>query len=209
MLSGGPEHEASQFLPTAPGPATGQFPSWGPGLTEPSFAGVELATSPAGHDPVRRRSWGSVMFTDPTGKTFHHGRAVRRYFIDRNRYPVLTAEGRPAHVLLDDEDDPVFDGHGKSVVGAVEVPHVSQPSPVTSSAAPSPKGGVGLRACRPRSCARERDGWCQPPPSPAAAWIFSGLATPSSWPDRLVTTTQGAGLFFRFADISVAVTCGR
>ncbi len=83
---------------------------------------VELSKSPAGHDPRTRRSWGSVMFSDAAGRTFHQGRAVRQYFIDRDGYPVLTTDGRPVHLLLDEQGEPVRDEHGKGVVGPVEIP---------------------------------------------------------------------------------------
>ena len=95
----------------------GPWPDLGPFL-----AGVELSRSPAGHDPRKRRSWGSVMFSDASGRTFRQGRAVRQYFVDRDGHPVLTSDGKPVHLLLDEQGEPVRDKHGKGVVGPVEVP---------------------------------------------------------------------------------------
>ena len=62
------------------------------------------------------------MFTDASGRTFQQGRAVRQYFIDRDGHPVLTTDGRPVHLLLDDRGEPVRDEHGKGIIGPVEVP---------------------------------------------------------------------------------------
>jgi hypothetical protein len=63
-----------------------------------------------------------VIFQDPDGKTFHHGRYIRQYFIDRDGYPVLTTEGRPIHSLVNEAGEPVRDEHGKPMIGPVEIP---------------------------------------------------------------------------------------
>jgi hypothetical protein len=89
---------------------------------EPSLDGVELSRSPAGHDPRKRRSWGSVMFVSPDGGSFRQGRSVRQYFVDRDGHPVLTTAGQPVHLVLDDQGEPIRDQHGKGVVGPIEIP---------------------------------------------------------------------------------------
>lgn len=83
---------------------------------------LELATSPSGHDPWRRRDWGSIMFVDGAGKMFHRGKAVRQYFIDRDGHPVLTADGRPIHVLVDEDGNALRDQDGSPRFGPVEIP---------------------------------------------------------------------------------------
>lgn len=87
----------------------GAWPDVGPRL-----GGLKLAASPAGHDPWRRRSWGSVMFVDGSGSPVTDGDQARQYYIDRDGYPVLTTDGRPVHIVRDDQGEPV--------VGPVEIP---------------------------------------------------------------------------------------
>src|SRR5215210_3841608 len=58
----------------------------------------ELAPSPAGHDPRRRRPWGSGVFELP-GRPWSP--ANGQYTIDRDGYPVLTTDGRPVGHLED------------------------------------------------------------------------------------------------------------
>jgi len=87
-----------------------------------SESGLELAISPAGHDPRRRGSWGSAVFVDDAGKTFVHGRSLRQYFIDRDGHPVLTVDGSPIHVVVDAGGDPALDEYGAPVLGPVDVP---------------------------------------------------------------------------------------
>jgi hypothetical protein len=50
------------------------------------------------------RAWvaGSAVFADAEGQTFRWGLALRQYFIDRDGNPVLTVDGRPVHLLVDD-----------------------------------------------------------------------------------------------------------
>lgn len=83
---------------------------------------LDLALSPAGHHPFRRRDWGSVIFQDAEYKTFHHGSYIRQYFIDRDGYAILTTDGRPIHMLVDEAGDSVLDENGKPQIGPVEVP---------------------------------------------------------------------------------------
>ena len=83
--------------------------------------GLELAPNPDGRDPRRRRPWGSAVFADDDGSTFRHGIALRQYFIDRDGHPVLTTDGRPVHMLVNEHGDEVRDAEGRSV-GPVEIP---------------------------------------------------------------------------------------
>lgn len=88
-----------------------------------------LAPTPAGHDPRRRRPWGSRVFTDATGRALRRGRALLQYFIDRDGNPVLTAGGRPVHLLIDDDGRPVLDEEGKPILTAVDIPPGSKVRP--------------------------------------------------------------------------------
>jgi hypothetical protein len=114
-------------LPEPVPPAAG--PPW-PGVPDPA-AGLELAPTPSGKDPRQRRPWGSVMFTDDEGRTFRQGLALRQYFIDRDGTPVLTADGRPVHLLVDEHGNHVLDAEGRGI-GPVEIPsgcRVEAPDP--------------------------------------------------------------------------------
>ena len=82
---------------------------------------LELAPTPEGRDPRRRRPWGSAVFTDADGRTFRYGIALRQYFIDRDGNPILTADGRPVHMLVNEHGDEVRDAQGRSI-GPVEIP---------------------------------------------------------------------------------------
>jgi hypothetical protein len=107
-----------QALPE-PVPPPVDEPAW-PAELDPA-PGLELAPTPEGRDPRRRRPWGSAVFADADGKTFRYGIALRQYFIDRDGNPVLTADGRPVHMLVDEHGDPVRDAEGRSI-GPVEIP---------------------------------------------------------------------------------------
>lgn len=85
----------------------------GPAEVDPA-PGLELAPTPEGRDPRRRRPWGSAVFVDAEGRTFRQGLTLRQYIIDRDGNPVLTADGRPVHL--------VQDADGQTIVGPVEVP---------------------------------------------------------------------------------------
>jgi hypothetical protein len=100
--------------PTLPEPP----PTDHPGLA----AGLELAPNPLGHDPRRRGPWGSMAFDVPEDRPFRVGMLHRQYFIDRDGYPVLTTDGRPVHVMVDEHGMPVLDEHGHRMLGPVEVP---------------------------------------------------------------------------------------
>lgn len=84
--------------------------------------GLELAPTPDGKDPRRRRPWGSAVFADAESRTFRQGLALRQYFIDRDGNPVLTADGRPVHLLVDESGQEVLDAEGRPVIAAVEIP---------------------------------------------------------------------------------------
>jgi hypothetical protein len=45
-----------------------------------------------------------------------------RCFIDRDGHPVLTADGRPVHVVVDEQGRAVRGEHGHWVLTPVEVP---------------------------------------------------------------------------------------
>lgn len=80
----------------------------------------ELAPSPAGHDPRRRRPWGSAVFEIP-GSPWSP--ANGQYYIDRDGHPVLTTDGRPVHSLTDEARGDVLDTEGKGgILVPVEVP---------------------------------------------------------------------------------------
>jgi len=102
----------------APPPAAAPM---GPPLWDPA-SGLELAPTPDGKDPRRRRPWGSAVFADPQGRTFLRRLALRQYFIDRDGNPVLTADGRPVHRLVDEQGQQVLDAEGRPLIGAVEIP---------------------------------------------------------------------------------------
>jgi Clp amino terminal domain, pathogenicity island component len=103
-----------------PEPPAVDEPTW---LAELDVApGLELAPTPDGKDPRRRRPWGSAVFADAQGRTFQRGLALRQYFIDRDGNPVLTADGRPVHLLVDEYGQEVLDAEGRPIIGAVEIP---------------------------------------------------------------------------------------
>jgi hypothetical protein len=85
----------------------GELPEPPPPVDQPGWPlelapELELTPTPDGKDPRRRRPWGSAVFADAEGRTFREGLALRQYFIDRDGNPVLTVDGRPVHLLVDD-----------------------------------------------------------------------------------------------------------
>jgi hypothetical protein len=84
--------------------------------------GLELAPNPLGKDPLRRKPWGSVAFQVPQGRPIRPDMIPRQYFLDRDGYPVLTTDGRPVHIVVDDDLVPVPDPQGRYMLGPVEVP---------------------------------------------------------------------------------------
>jgi len=93
--------------------------------------GLALAPTPQGKDPRRRQPWGSRIFVDGKGKPilWADSGELRQYFIDRDGYPVLTTDGQPVHVALDEQGQEVLDARGWPVVVAVEVPEGSAVRP--------------------------------------------------------------------------------
>lgn len=82
----------------------------------------ELAPSPLGHDPHRRRPWGSGVFSTPEGGSFMQGIALRQYRIDRDGYPILTTDGKPIHAPIDEEGRYILDEDGNPIDTVIEVP---------------------------------------------------------------------------------------
>jgi predicted DNA-binding transcriptional regulator AlpA len=83
---------------------------------------LDLAPNPLGHDPRRRYPWGSRGFGVPLERPPKPGMLGRQYFIDRDGYPVLTTDGRPVHIVVDEDTVPVLDEHGQERLGPVEIP---------------------------------------------------------------------------------------
>jgi predicted DNA-binding transcriptional regulator AlpA len=82
----------------------------------------DLAPNPLGHDPHRRRPWGSRGFGVPLGRPPKQGGWAGQYFIDRDGYPVLTTDGQPVHFEVDEDTEPILDEHGQPMLGPVEIP---------------------------------------------------------------------------------------
>lgn len=113
---------ASDGMLPAPDPPA---PRWQPPVSPkrvPRPPEPELAPSPLGHDPRRRKPWGSGVFSTPEGKTFTKGHALLQYRIDRDGYPVITTDGQPLHSLLDEEGRDVLDEEGHPIETVVDVP---------------------------------------------------------------------------------------
>ena len=83
---------------------------------------LDLAPNPLGHDPRRRGPWGSRGFGVPLDRPPRRGGWAGQYFIDRDGYPVLTTDGHPVHIVVDEDTVPVLDEHGHEMLGPVEVP---------------------------------------------------------------------------------------
>ena len=97
-----------------------------PPTDHPGLAGLaaelDLAPNPLGHDPHRRAPWTSMAFDVPEDRPPRVGMLARQYFLDRDGYPVLTTDGRPVHVVVDEHGIPVRDEQGHERLGPVEVP---------------------------------------------------------------------------------------
>lgn len=78
-------------------------PDLGPWPRHDCPANLDLALSPLGHDPWRRRPWGSVLFAPDGGAVRQRlGEAPPSQFrIDRDGYPVLLTDGRAVGVAFD------------------------------------------------------------------------------------------------------------
>ena len=58
----------------------------------------------------------------PLGRQPKQGGWAGQYFIDRDGYPVLTTNGHPVHLVVDEDTVPVLDEHGQVMLGPVEIP---------------------------------------------------------------------------------------
>lgn len=96
-----------------------------PAMPDPA-AGLDLAPSPAGHDPRRRKPWGSRVFVDADGRPIRNGMALRQYLVDRDGHPILTRDRHPIHEHVDEQGQPVLDAEGRPTITAVEIPPGSQ-----------------------------------------------------------------------------------
>jgi len=83
---------------------------------------LDLAANPLGHDPRRRLPWGSRGFGVALDRPPKTGMLGRQYFVDRDGYPVLTTDGKPVHIVVDEDTLPVLDEHGQHRFGPVEIP---------------------------------------------------------------------------------------
>lgn len=104
-------------------------------------ADLDLAPNPLGHDPRRRGPWSQMPFPvspAPEDRPFRSGMMARGYYRDRDGYPVLTTDGRPVHLVLDEDAVPVRDAQGRLMFGPVEVPPGCE---VTADPTPSHSAG--------------------------------------------------------------------
>ena len=93
-----------------------------PPVAPDPLAALDLAPNPLGHDPRRRLPWGSRGFGVPLDRPPSKGMVGRQYFVDRDGYPVLTSDGRPVHLVADDDTVPILDEHGRHRFGPVDIP---------------------------------------------------------------------------------------
>jgi hypothetical protein len=63
-----------------------------------------------------------VRFDAPLDRRPRVGMLARQYFVDSDGYPVLTIDGRPVHVVVDEQGMPVLDEQGRRIFGPVEIP---------------------------------------------------------------------------------------
>lgn len=118
--------ETDGMMP-APQPRPPRPSPWKSSKRIPRPPEPELALSPAGHDPRRRRPWGSCFFdVSPKpipGKPWSPFDV--QYPIDRDGYAVLTTDGRPLGYLQDEEGKLVLADDGKAIRVAVDPPEES------------------------------------------------------------------------------------
>jgi hypothetical protein len=65
---------------------------------------------------------GSRAFSVPEDRPLRVGMLRRQHFLDRDGYLVLTTDGRPVHLVVDEHGLPVLDECGRRMLGPVEVP---------------------------------------------------------------------------------------
>jgi hypothetical protein len=104
------------MAPPAPVPLADPAPEADPA------AALDLAPNPLGHDPRQRRPWGSMPFGVSEDQPPRSGMLPRQYFIDRDGYPVLTTDGQPVHVVVNEHGVPVLDKQGHRMFGPIEIP---------------------------------------------------------------------------------------
>lgn len=114
--------ETNGMMPASQ-PSSPRLHSWESDTRVPRPPEPELALSPAGHDPRRRRPWGSRVFGIP-GKP--GSPANGQYTIDRDGYAVLTTDGQPVSSLQDEQGKLVLDEEGSGILTAVELPEGSE-----------------------------------------------------------------------------------
>jgi len=105
----------------------------------------------------------------PLGRQPKQGGWAGQYFIDRDGYPVLTTNGQPVHLVVDENTVPVLDEHGQVPPTTPRV----EGSGRTVLACPTPsrkrrnQPGARLTAChgvhRPRV---QGNGWSRQPSGP-------------------------------------------
>lgn len=83
---------------------------------------LSFASSPAGHDPTRRRPWGSGLFIRSDGEPILQGEVLLQYFVDRDGYPIRTIDGRLVHVMVDEHGHAVLDAEHREILVPVEQP---------------------------------------------------------------------------------------
>lgn len=86
----------------------------------------DLARSPSGYDPRRRKPWRSALFRDPNGQPVSEGAFPRQYWIDRDGHPVLTTTGQPVHDVDGPDGTPTVDDGGRGALTPVDVPQGSR-----------------------------------------------------------------------------------
>jgi len=111
--------ETDGMLP-ASAPPSGPGP-WESAKRIPRPPDPELAPSPIGHDPRRRKPWGGAGFS-VAGKSL----LPCQYYLDRDGHPVLTVDGQPVFSLQDEQGKSVLDEAGKGILTPVEIPEGSE-----------------------------------------------------------------------------------
>jgi len=112
--------ETDGMLPVSD-PPSGPDP-WASAKRIPRPPEPDLAPSPIGHDPRRRKPWGGAGFS-VAGKSLA---PLRQYYLDRDGHPVLTTDGKPVFSLQDEKGKDVLDEAGKGILTPVEIPEGSE-----------------------------------------------------------------------------------
>jgi Clp amino terminal domain, pathogenicity island component len=119
----GPEALRQRVMDATEGVALPEPPARLEPAPEPDLlAGLELAPNPDGRHPLQRRPWTTRWILDRDGRRIMRGWSPLQCFVDRDGYPVLTADGRPVHVVVDEQGKAVRGEHGHWVLTPVEIP---------------------------------------------------------------------------------------